>query len=903
MDEFRAMMSTFPVDIIAVTETWINTSRRDFTGEYILKGYSMFKFDRVDRNGGGVMLYVRRHLMPVLIPNVTQFEITGVELKGTEPRIGVFVVYRPPRHPADQDENLYRELSAMMRDRTSIIVGDFNCNIDWISGVTNGEGMRLLDFRDDNFLTQMVHAPTRGQNTLDLIFTSDEDLITDVEVGECLANSDHHTVTCRVIVGAEPNRPAHREMLNLRRADYRMLNRDLQGLILQEEGSAEEMWSSFKASFLAFQANRIPLKRVGGTAKVQPRWFSDSLGREIKKRKRLYSEAKTNPSPLAEQRLVEQRRLVKRMIRRAKVTEEHRVCRACRDNPKEFFVYVNSHKPRVPLGPVVDDNGFLVTSDAQIASEFNNYFVSVFTTEDVANVPNPVITYNGEDSLVEIRCTESEIEEKIKALNPNKAPGPDGFLPKVMKAIVEGISPHLCKVYNRSLETGVVPQDMRSANVSPIFKKGVTTITGNFRPISLTSVPGKVLESIIKDRIVDHLDRHSLIGNSQHGFRSGRSCLTNLLEFFRVMFATHDQSKAVDVVYLDFKKAFDKVPHRRLMLKVRALGIRGSVAAWIEAWLTDRRQRVVVNGATSGWSAVSSGVPQGSVLGPLLFLIYINDLDVDLVSKVSKFADDTKLGINAADPNSILELRQDLVKIGEWSEKWQMPFNTDKCHVLHVGSRNPMEDYQLLGTQIASVTQELDLGVLITNEFKFSAQCIAAEKKAQRVLGYIKRVFRYRNKTTVLHLYNALVRPLLEYAVQFWSPSLQQDIARLEKVQARATKLVPAIRLKGYQRRLNDLRMFTLEQRRLRGQLIETFKILRGFNKVDPSNYYQLSENPTRNHGWKVVPPRFNTSVFRDFMTVRVCNVWNSLPEDVVNAPSVDSFKSRLDSILADLRY
>ena len=300
-----------------------------------------------------------------------------------------------------------------------------------------------------------------------------------------------------------------------------------------------------------------------------------------------------------------------------------------------------------------------------------------------------------------------------------------------------------------------------------IHKKGPLQQKGNFRPISLTSVVGKVLESIIKDRRVDHLDVHQLLNTSQHGFRRGRSCITNLLNFYNYVFCECDRSSAVDVVFLNFQKAFDKVPHRRLMKKVRALGIVDNVATWIESWLSGRRQRVIVNGLTSEWTAVTSSVPQGSVLGPLLFLIYINDLDNGLISRVSKFADDTKLGTNAADPEAVRNLQRDLAAISEWSNVWQMPFNLDKCHVLHAGTANQEENYSLLGSALSSVDKERDLEVVITADLKSSAQCIAAEQMGQKILGFIKRVFCYRNKQTVLALYKALVRPLLEYGAQF----------------------------------------------------------------------------------------------------------------------------------------
>ena len=195
---------------------------------------------------------------------------------------------------------------------------------------------------------------------------------------------------------------------------------------------------------------------------------------------------------------------------------------------------------------------------------------------------------------------------------------------------------------------------------------------------------------------MDHLEVRQLLNTSQHGFCPGRSCITNLLNFYNYVFCECDHPRAGDVIFLDFQKAFDKVPHKRLMNKVCALGIVDNVATWIESWLSGMRQRVIINGVTSEWTAVTSGVPQGSVLGPLLFLIYINDLDNGLISWVSKFADDTNLGINAADPEAVRNLQMDLAAIGEWSNLWQIPFNLDKCHVLHDGTTNQEENFLCL---------------------------------------------------------------------------------------------------------------------------------------------------------------------------------------------------------------
>ena len=227
-----------------------------------------------------------------------------------------------------------------------------------------------------------------------------------------------------------------------------------------------------------------------------------------------------------------------------------------------------------------------------------------------------------------------------------------------------------------------------------------------------------------------------------------------------------------------------------------------------------------------------------------------------------------------------------------------MPYNFDKCKVMHVGYRNPKADYVLQGQNLKVVDSEEHLGLVLTSDLKFSRQCIEAEKKAQRILRYIKRQFSYRNREIVLNLYNSLVRPRLEYAVQFWCPFYRKDIERLERVQARATKLIPELRNRPYVERLAELNLFSLETRRLRGQLIETFKILNGFDNVDYRSLFQLSEGITRNHGYKLELKRFSGDLCGNFFSYKIGNYWNALPPEVVNSTSVDQFKSRLDKVI-----
>ena len=879
--------------MVAITESWIKTSNRDFEGEFTVPGYQLFHKDRPDREGGGVMLYVKDTIKSTNSNVISDHELLGVDLEIGPAKYRTLLLYRPPSQPVEKDRELYQLLGELVQGRVCIVMGDFNSQVDWETRAACGESALLLEFANNEFLTQWVREPTRGDNILDLVFTSEDDIVEDVSVGEELGGSDHQLVRFSVKIPKVRSVASQSRKLDLRRADFASLRAGLTDVRLAVCEEVEDSWNNFKNKFMSLQSSCIPLKCLRRSS-VQPKWFNREIGQLLREKRNVYRQSKISGDFDEYRRLA---RRVKSSIRAAKRSEELRVARLCKENPKEFFGYVNSRKPiRRTIGPLRNEEGTLKHSDAENANLLNDYFSSVFT-EECGPIPQPTDSYSGE-KLEAMDFTEGEIKKKIADLKTNKSPGPDGFLPKVLKEVCDEVSRHLCAIFNMSIRTGCVPRDWREAEVTPIFKKGDRNQPSNYRPISLTSIVGKLMESIMVDKVTSYLESNLLLRSSQHGFRRQRSCLTNLVEFFHFVFSEHDREKAVDVIYLDLKKAFDKVPHRRLLKKVRALGIAGAVGDWIENWLHSRRQRVVVNGQKSGWLPVTSGVPQGSVLGPLLFIIYVNDIDDGITARISKFADDTKLGMNVADAENVERLQADLRKLGEWSDKWQMPFNVEKCKVMHIGHRNPQAVYSLKNSALESTDMEKDLGVVITSDLKFSKQCIEAEKKAQRILGYIKRQFGYRNREIVLTLFNSLVRPHLEYAVQFWSPSLRKDIARLERVQARATKLIPSIRHKSYEARLEELNLFSLETRRRRGQLIEVFKILRGIDHVGNGDMFQLSEGVTRNHGYKIELPRYHRDRCGNFFSYSICNEWNALPPEVVNSDSVEQFKRRLDKVL-----
>ena len=519
------------------------------------------------------------------------------------------------------------------------------------------------------------------------------------------------------------------------------------------------------------------------------------------------------------------------MIRNAKRRFEKKLAASNGGQKRQFFAYIKQKtQSRPTVGPLKNVSGEVVTDSEGMANVLNMAFKEVFTREDTKNIPDPeqlrTNTY-----LSEVRFSARVVKKKIRELRTEAAAGPDGIGPRILQELQEDLAPALADIFTKSMDEGVVPQDWKEANVTPIFKKGSKSVPGNYRPVSLTSVSCKLMESVIRDEVTKHLTDNNLIKKSQHGFLKDRSCTTNLLEFMEKATTVVDGGDGFDVVYLDFAKAFDKVPTERLLKKVKAHGIRGRVLDWIEDWLKGRRQRVVLNGKFSSWEEVLSGVPQGSVLGPLLFGIFINDLDdtvEELLCILRKFADDTKLGKGVMDDKDRADLQAALDRLCEWAKKWGMEFNVAKCKVMHMGLKNPHFQYTMNGQVLEETTEERDIGVIISANMKPAAQCAKAAQTAQAVLGQLARAFHYRDRHIFVKLYKQYVRPHLEFSTQAWSPWAEKDKACLEKVQQRAVKMVSGLGSESYEERLKELDMDTLEERRHQADMVMVHKIIHG---------------------------------------------------------------------------
>jgi hypothetical protein len=900
------------IDLIAITETWLEDTMID--SELNIAGYTIFRKDRKqvrDSKGGGVLLYVRDCFNAYYATELNgyQNESLWIRLQMSQTRCMLIgVCYKSPTAKDEEVKSMYEAIEKASSCQ-SMILGDFNCpSIDWSTLHCDSSDQPFVDLTQNCFLHQHVHKPTRGNNILDLVLTTEPAMIEELQVLEPLATGDHSKVMFQLIIETESNEQKVDRWM-FKRADFDEIN---QFLSLQDwdhlfkNKNVDDKWMELKMILQKVIEKYVP-KSANKRKQEKCPWINYKVKKTIKSRNRLWKKYSNTKDYGYYLKYVEMRNNVVKEIRKAKNIFEKKLVNSIKQNPKSFYSYVRSRaKTKDKVGPLKDQNGKLVLDDKDRAQLLNTFFSSVFTEENMTQIPevkNRDDTGGDDEKLNEIKIDSIMVFNKLARLKEGKAPGDDGFVPLFLKQVASEICYPLAEIFNSSLKEGVVPLDWRIANVTPIYKKGSRQEPGNYRPISLTSQIGKLLESIIRDEIVIHLRERKLIGDTQHGFTQKRSCLTNLLEFMEIITQYVDDGHPVDVIYLDFQKAFDKVPHARLIKKVKAHGINGKILTWIEAWLSGRLQRVVLNGSKSDWTEVMSGVPQGSVLGPLLFVIFINDIDDNIVNEILKFADDTKLLGAVSTKEEVDELRKDLHKLFCWSQEWQMLFNVAKCGVVHIGHNNPKENYTLGGIQIDTLHEERDLGVIIDESLKCRKQCAKAVNAANATLGMIKRSFVNREKQTILSLYKSVVRPKLEYCIQAWRPHLAKDIELIERVQHRATKLISSLRKETYETRVKLLGLTTLETRRLRGDLIEAFKIMKGFEDVSWNKFFTMSSSKQlRGHSLKLYKPSFRLDIRKYSFSQRVINEWNLLPDELLECKTVNNFKKYLDLHLRNNR-
>ena len=479
------------------------------------------------------------------------------------------------------------------------------------------------------------------------------------------------------------------------------------------------------------------------------------------------------------------RHKVRATTRKIRRSLENKLASEIKNNPKSFWKYYRSKTTlkegigKLNTGPL-DPNSNVTNDDTEKANIFAEYFSTVFTKENPMNATTlPQITI--ETPMPNMHISNEMVTQTIRNLKINKSPGPDGIHSRILVELIQQITTPLTIIFRNSLRTHRIPEQWRQAAISAIYKKGNKKLACNYRPISLTSVACKCMEQLIRTHIIHYMKTNKLFSRKQYGFIRGRSTTLQLLKVMEEWTQALDLGNSIDIIYMDFKKAFDKVPHQRLIYKIRALGINEEITLWIKDYLTDRTQKVIINGKSSEWKPVTSGIPQGSVLGPLLFVIYINDLPNSIISDIYMFADDTNIFKIITSDIDCQILQTDLNELKKWTDTWLLELHPDKCKTMTLGKIDHNPRYYLDTTEdnpfeISRTEEEKELGVIFDSKLTFDAHISEKVNKATKMTMVIRRTFQFFNNYNFIPLYKALVRSHLDYANSVWFPYKKSQI-------------------------------------------------------------------------------------------------------------------------------
>ena len=751
-------------------------------------------------------------------------EVVACKLQMNHHLLIILAVYRPPNNDAIYLQSLCSLIQDVAMDFPEAIIwigGDINLpNIDWLTNSHNGNNYPVsfcnlvLELFCDLGISQMVTFPTRGNNTLDIFATNRPNLINTCTPIPGI--SDHDAIYVESLVTAKYRCPAKRKLYQWAKTDFQLLSKvivEFTDSFTASNGTTscvQRMWNDFK-NMCVDCMELVPYKYP--SSRFNQPWITNRTKRICRKKKRMYNKARSTGLESDWSNYKNIKKLTQHECRKAYHNYVSRISYPSTNNKKFWSFIKNCRRDNAGITSLLVE-GNTITEDVDKANALNSQFKSVFTVEDTSVMPK--VTGQSFPGMDSIEINVEGVNQLLSNLDPQKAGGPDNIPTRFLKEFSIELAPCLTIIFQASLEQGIVPNDWRKAFVVPIYKKGDRSSPANYRPISLTSVVCKTLEHIISNNICCHLNKYNILSDQQHGFRSRRSCETQLVETINDFATTLNESGQIDAIFLDISKAFDTVPINRLCTKLNHYGIRGSTLSWIENFLTNRTQQVVVNGEYSQLSSVTSGVPQGSVLGPLLFICYINDIVHNISSKIRLYADDTLLYRSIHSEQDVIALQNDLNTLSEWAKHWQMTFNPTKTEFLRITNKTNyvMSSYYLSDTLIPQVSHTKYLGIVIDENLKWTQHVNMISAKANSVRSLLQRNLVKCPPTIKSHCYNTFVRPILEYACTIRSPYHEQNIYKLEMVQQRAARFVmnDYNRTASVSKMLHTLQWHTLEK-------------------------------------------------------------------------------------------
>ncbi|MCP4460940.1 MAG: reverse transcriptase family protein [Cytophagales bacterium] len=579
------------------------------------------------------------------------------------------------------------------------------------------------------------------------------------------------------------------------------MNRNFNAVDWESElaGDIDAAWSSFNQILFSIVNQHIPKIKIGG--KDQPPWFDAEAHQLCRKKERLHSEYKGTEDPE-----LRTKRYLKFSACRRKFKDivGDKMGSSFEDNDdpnlitKKFWSYVKATSKNTRIPEMIHNEGVFKTKPTEQAQLFNSFFYQQFSERSNYDIP---VEADPTDNQFTIDFDCNRVFSVLSKLNANKAMGPDKIHGKVLKICARSLSIPLSILFKKSYYSGSLPSDWKMAHIVPVHKKGSKSEVQNYRPISLTSLVVKVLERMVRDELMSRCDHR--LDPRQHGFLPNKSCTTQLVEFCDSLSLSLNKNIRSDVIYFDFAKAFDSVNHDIILLKLKTIyNINGRLLAFSSNYLSVRVQKVVINGSVSDGLPVLSGVPQGSILGPSLFVLFINDMIFGLNegTNIMLYADDTKIWREMVVEDDYNILQKDIDYLVDWAIQNKMRFHPSKCKVLSVSlSRPPLIDvlpyiqyfYSLGDNLLDYVSSEKDLGILMNSTLNFNDQANMLYSKANQKFGMLKRTCHFVNDANRRRaLYLTLVRSLFEHCPMVWRPASNATVEKLESLQKRAIKWI-----------------------------------------------------------------------------------------------------------------
>lgn len=906
--------------IVCVTETWLTP---DFPSSIVdMPGFRFFRSDSRDGVAKhGVGMYVadgcRVGRVDTSLPNVLSVTLPDLNLL-------VVLVYRPPSYSDNDNNALLSFLHDIRGQYELVILGDFNLpSIVWkpstVPVAVSRIDLLFLDIFSELGLYQWVCFPTmtRSDNVLDLVLTSQSDRVVDVDSLAPFAHCDHLPVCFTYQASSLVDRGVNPPVFDWFRVNFDELNAHFLSLdwdLLMSGCDVDAVYDNFLRCVSSACARYVPLKVQ--TERVLP-WVASvhpGLYQCLKVRWRFYKccRARFGRNDIATVRAWFEYRLSSRNLNAGIVVavSDYESALVRRD-PKCFHHYIRNKKSDSPsVGPLFVDGSWVSDSGA-MAEVLASSFASVFVGDAAVSGLFP---HQLSDSLFSLpRVDPSMVYLSLANLKPSTNSGPDGVACVLLKRCAVSLSYPLALLFRLSLSQGCVPRIWKFSNVLPLFKGGVRSNPSNYRPISSTSACSKALERILNPLMIDYLSVNNILSDKQFGFLAGRSVVDQLLLTYDYVSSAYDAGFVVDVIYLDYRKAFDTVHFATLIDKMSCLGFRSPFLDWISDYLLGRRMRVVVQGSGSDFLDVGSGVPQGSVLGPTLFLIFVNAVVSGISSKFCLFADDLKLYLASSrgvyDELVVDSLQADLDMIFAKSRSWGLEFSVNKCCCMRFcrrfSDRPDLHAYSIGGSFIENVSFHKDLGVLIDDSLKFHRHIRTIVAKASGVSQSILRGTLCRSMDFMKTVFVQHIRPLLEFSSPAWNTGYVGDLRLLEGVQRRWTKKISGLENLSYSERLRRLNLYSVEGRLIRADLIQVWRVVHGYclGLDDLFRFSHSGSVVTRGHSFKLYLPRALTECRSRFFSVRVVRLWNELPAVVVSQTSLSSFKSCLARSCPDLLF